>query len=278
MQLTGCVTAGLANLVSRTSQVELQKDIPYGDSERQNFDLYLPKSPVSATTPVIVYFYGGGWTSGEKTMYRFLGRKLASMGYIVAIPDYRLYPMVTYPGFVQDCALAVKGIASRLQQPVYAPLKPDPEMILAGHSAGAYNSAMLTLDNQWLADYFPADTKIIKAWVGIAGPYDLYPIELKKVQPVFHHPNYPAGSNPVALVQDKLPPILLIAPEKDKVVNTERNTYQLADLLKQQNSDVHLVTVEGTNHVSIVANITPLLLSNKAFLDPMNTFINDLYE
>src|SRR3546814_6029790 len=39
-----------------------------------------------------LFFYGGSWNRGDKSEYEFVGRRLASMGYITAVPNYRLYP------------------------------------------------------------------------------------------------------------------------------------------------------------------------------------------
>ena len=78
-------------------------DIAYGDLARQHLDIYSPSEPAPGR-PVVVFFYGGSWQEGNKDGYRFVGQALASRGITAVIPDYRLYPQVTFPGFIEDGA------------------------------------------------------------------------------------------------------------------------------------------------------------------------------
>ena len=121
------------------------RGVAYGPDARQQLDVYAPPSP-QGPAPVVVFFYGGGWNSGSRSDYGWAAQALASRGFLVIVPDYRLVPAVVYPGFVEDCALAVRwaqdhagrygGDADRL--------------LLAGHSAGAYMALMLALDDDFL--------------------------------------------------------------------------------------------------------------------------------
>ncbi len=62
----------------------------------------------------------------------------------MAVADYRLYPQVRYPAFLADGALAVRWLRAELARRE----APDARLFLMGHSAGAYNAAMLALDPQ----------------------------------------------------------------------------------------------------------------------------------
>lgn len=116
----------------------VRRNLAYRPGPRGRMDLYLPRQAQGA--PLVVFFYGGSWQEGDKAMYRFVGAALAARGCMVAIPDYRLYPQVRFPEFLEDCAAAT-AFARRL-----APAAP---LVLMGHSAGAYNAAMLALDAQF---------------------------------------------------------------------------------------------------------------------------------
>lgn len=274
--VSACSPLGLANTAAKIYPLHVQRDLAYGDKARQNYDLYLPKTAKASKTPVIVFFYGGSWNSGEKSDYEFVGRRLSNAGYIVAVANYRLYPEVTYPDFVQDSAKAVSAVQKELRQVQYQSWHPDKQAILMGHSAGAYNAAMLALDDRWLAAE-GADRRVsIKGWIGMAGPYDLYPIVLKDVQPVFHHPNYPKHSNPVDFATGSDIPALLIAPEDDDVVNTARNTYALGKVLKDTGSKTKVVTVAGTTHAMLVGTLSPILFFKGSSMVPIKDFINSL--
>ena len=73
---------------------------------RQALDVYRPLG--AGPHPVIVFFYGGGWECGERGQYRFVAETLTRHGYVVVIPDYRVYPEVRFPAFIEDGARAVR--------------------------------------------------------------------------------------------------------------------------------------------------------------------------
>jgi acetyl esterase/lipase len=84
-------------------------DQNYGDGARQKLDVYAP--PAASGLPVIVFIYGGSWSSGDKSDYAFAGAALASQGFVTVIPDYGLVPEVRFPGFIEDCSRAVRWAA-----------------------------------------------------------------------------------------------------------------------------------------------------------------------
>jgi acetyl esterase/lipase len=83
--------------------------VSYGPAAQQALDVYVPDdAPENA--PVLVHFYGGGWNSGTRKGYGFLGKAFASRGIITVIPDYRPHPEGRYPGFLEDSAAAVAWV------------------------------------------------------------------------------------------------------------------------------------------------------------------------
>ena len=120
--------------------------------------------------PVLVFFYGGGWANGNRSDYGFVAKAFAARGYVVVLADYRLVPQVRFPSFVQDAAAAVRWTHDNI-----ARYGGDPDRIaVAGHSAGAYLAVMLALDGRYLKAA-GADPSVVKAAIGLAGPYDFYP-------------------------------------------------------------------------------------------------------
>ena len=111
-----------------------------GASRGRRSTSYAPvRRSAGVKLPVIVFFYGGSWSSGTKDGYGFAGRALAAQGFVVAVPDYRLVPAVRFPAFLEDGAAAVRWVRAHA-----ADFGGDGErIVLAGHSAGAYNAAML---------------------------------------------------------------------------------------------------------------------------------------
>ena len=102
----------------------------------------LPRAAAAKSRPVILFFYGGSWNSGRRQGYAFAARALAARGFVVIVPDYRLVPDAVYPDFLRDCAAAVRWA----RRNAGAHGGDGERIVLVGHSAGAYNAAMLALD------------------------------------------------------------------------------------------------------------------------------------
>ena len=126
----------------------LGQAIPYADGDRMKLDIYGPKDP-KGPAPVVMFIYGGSWKQGQRQDYQFVGRALAANGFVVVIPDYRLYPEVTYPSFLEDLANAAKWIQDNIGS--YG--GDTSRFFIAGHSAGAYNAVMLGLEKSFFREY-----------------------------------------------------------------------------------------------------------------------------
>jgi acetyl esterase/lipase len=245
--LSGCSSSALLHAFVPTDTYRALPEQAYGPDPRHRLDLYLPTSS-AAPAPLVVFFYGGSWTRGERADYRFVGEALAARGMAVAVVDYRLSPQVRYPAFLEDCALAVRWARDHAGQ---HGANPD-RLFLMGHSAGAYNAAMLALDPRWLggAGLSPAQ---LAGWIGLAGPYDFLPIKVPDVQQAFDWPRTPADSQPLFHARRASPPALLLAAASDDTVNPLRNTDALARHLAGQGVRVESALLEGVGHVTILA-------------------------
>src|SRR5687768_4052949 len=172
--LAGCSPAGLLNGISRVSgdgnSRLAVRGAAYGPLPRNKLDVWVPASPPDGPLPVVIFFYGGGWVSGDRGDYGFAGRAFAAQGFVTIVADYRLVPEVRFPAFLQDGALAVKWARDNV-----ARYGGDPGRIsLAGHSAGAYQAAMLALDRRYLRAA-GVDPAIVRAAALLAAPTDFYP-------------------------------------------------------------------------------------------------------
>ena len=124
----------------------LVQDQIYDEKLGLGLNIWTPDNGVTKPLPVIVFIYGGGWRDGAKDQYAFTGRALANRGFMVVLPDYRLFPKTRFPGFLEDSAKALAWVDDNIGQ-----LGGDTRRIfLSGQSAGAYNAMMLALDPQWL--------------------------------------------------------------------------------------------------------------------------------
>ena len=244
-------------------------NVAYGPLPRQQLDVYTPRSAAPAGGhPVVVFFYGGSWNRGERADYRFVGEALAARGVITLVADYRLYPEVRYPDFLADSALA---LAYGLREA--GALGGNPQRVFVmGHSAGGYNAAMLALDAARLAPtgHSPAE---LAGWIGLAGPYDFLPITNPDAQPVFFHPNYPPGSQPLTWATRSAPRSFLGAAATDSLVNPQRNTVQLAQRLRDAGVSVDLHLYARVNHLTLAGAMAPALSWLAPVTDDVVAFI-----
>jgi acetyl esterase/lipase len=246
--------AGIANafspvalfgtLVPKDGGVTATTDIPYGAIERQKLDIYRPEGG-TGPYPVIYFSYGGGWEGGEKADYRFLGQAFAAQGYVVVVADYRLVPEVVYPDFVEDNALAIAWVQQSIAQ-----FGGDPEqLVLMGHSAGAYNVMMIGM-----VEAFGIPRSSIKGIVGLSGPYDFYPFDVSQSVNAFGGFAEPEQTQPVNLISDDLPPVFLGHGDQDRTVLL-RNSVALAEGMTAAGNQVTVKVYEGANHADTLITI-----------------------
>lgn len=228
----------------------LGQGIAFADGDRKKLDIYGPENP-TGPAPIVMFIYGGSWKQGDKEGYEFVGRALAAQGFVVVIPDYRLYPEVTYPDFLTDNAQAVKWIQDNIGS--YG--GDTSRFFIAGHSAGAYNAVMLGIEKSFLREFNV--TMPIKGIAAISGPYDFYPFEYDEVRNTFGNTDNPEGTQPVNLITSDQPPILLISGKSDPIVRVQ-NTEHLAEKLRASGDWVTEKYYDNVGHMEPVFAIGAL--------------------
>ncbi|HVW92925.1 MAG TPA: alpha/beta hydrolase [Devosia sp.] len=219
--------------------------ISYADGARHKLDIYVPKAPGAGKAPVLFFIYGGGWDHGDRGDYQFVGNAFASRGFVVVIADYRLYPDAKYPGFLDDCAQALRWVQDHI-----ADYGGDTDrLFLAGHSAGAYNAVMLAVDPSFLHD--AGVTMGIRGVAALSGPYDFYPFEYDEVRNSFGSAPSPEGTQPINLVTADDPPMFLAAGTHDPIVRIQ-NSQNLAKKLRAAGDWVTEKYYDGFGHMEVV--------------------------
>lgn len=241
------------------------RDLAYGEGPRRKLDVYAPTERQSAL-PVIVFIYGGSWSSGGKDDYEFLGAALASRGFVTVLPDYRLVPEVRFPGFLEDCAAAVRWVEDHVSEYGGDPRR----VVLVGHSAGAYNAIMLAL----AGDYLRAagvDANVVRGAIGLAGPYDFIPFDVDATRNAFGEAPDPVLTQPVHFARADAPPLLLLWGEDDTTVGP-RNLESLARLQRAAGGSVETKIYEHVDHVGILLALSRPFRGRAPVLDDVTTF------
>jgi acetyl esterase/lipase len=220
-------------------------DLRYGQHPAQKLEMFLPQG-AKGTLPVLVFIHGGSWASGDPHDYRFIARTFCAQGFAVVLAGYRLYPQARFPAMLEDGAATLRWVHDHA-----AKLGGDPARVaLMGHSAGAYNVTMLTLDPQWLAGV-GLDGSAIRGTVALAGPFDFLPFDSDATINAFGKAADLAQTQPINFVRRDAPPLLLVTGDADTRVRP-RNSRRLAQRLTQAGVPNQPVLLEGVTHEKII--------------------------
>ena len=267
--LTACSPLSVLNASVPADSYTVETDIAFGDGARDRLDVYEPAKPDPDGT-VVVFFYGGSWKRGDRADYRFMGEAFASQGYVTVVPDYRLYPEVRFPAFVEDAADAVRWVHRNIA--LYGG-NPD-RIVLAGHSAGAHIAALLALDTRYLgrAGVPPSS---VKGLIGLAGPYAFDPRRYRSTRPIFASAVDPFDTRPINFVRPGAPPALLLHGQGDTVVRPS-NSERLATALRASGVEVSYLPRPGVGHIRILLNFAAPFRSEDSPLRRAVEFIQQL--
>lgn len=244
----------------------VEKDLPYGPEARQKLDIYTPKTG-EAPHKVVVFFYGGRWEGGAKADYKFVAADFAERGYVVVIPDYRLYPQVKFPTFVEDGAAAVAWTIDRV-----ALYGGDPKAInIAGHSAGAHIGSLIVSDERYLKA-LNKDAHNIKSFVGLAGPYSFTPDEADLMDmfgPPANYPNMQAST----FIDGREPPMLLLYGADDTIVKSI-NHERMVKAGEAKGGNITAKIYPGLTHISILGALSWYNPRKASVLQDMDAFFS----
>ena len=231
--------------------------VRFDADDKLSLDVYRP-AVAHEPAPVVVFFYGGSWTSGERAYYRFVGQALAQRGMLVLIPDYRKAPAHPFPAFMLDAAKATAWSRAHAKE-----FGGDPARIyLMGHSAGAHIAALLATDGRFLGKHGmkPRD---LAGVIGLAGPYDFLPLTEPAVMQALGPASGWPQTQPVNFVDGDEPPFLLLQGDRDTRVDPA-NSQRLAARLRDRGDTVTVTMVPGVGHLGLVngfysAKLSPVL-------------------
>jgi acetyl esterase/lipase len=257
--------AMLLNLTVPRAGYRMHRNLAYGEGPRQSFDLYLPEK-ISSPAPVLLFFYGGAFRAGRKSEYRIVGEAFASRGIVVAVADYRIHPEGRFPDFLQDGAAALAAVHARITE-----FGGDPARIfLAGHSAGAYISVMLTANPAFL-QAANGDPSWICGVIAMAGRYHEIPLGDATGVKIFGGPAR-AETRPASFIDGKRPPMQLLAGADDSPEVLESH-HSLAAHLREHGSAVEEITYPGIGHMGIMLVLAPKFRGRAPVRDDIARFV-----
>jgi acetyl esterase/lipase len=218
---------------------------PGFNPQKHILDVFSPQGLTHA--PVLLFIHGGGWRSGDKNIYPFVGRTFARQGLVTVNISYRLTPEVQHPGHIQDVARAFAWIYKNIAQYGGNPS----QIFVTGHSAGGHLTALLALNKKYLQAE-GLSTDLIKAALPISGVFNLGNLGLNEV--FTSDPEIRRDASPIAHVGEKQPPFFLIYAQND-LPTLDAQAIELAKLLQQKGTEANILMVPNRDHISIIGSI-----------------------
>ncbi|HJR93409.1 MAG TPA: alpha/beta hydrolase [Acidimicrobiia bacterium] len=160
----------LMPFVLRPRQVQRVRNVSYGDAGRHNLlDIYFHRSQPEGA-PVLVYFHGGGFYGGRKSIEgRALLFRLARRGWVTISANYRLRPHAGFSEHLVD----VKKVVAWVREHGHEYGADPSTLFLSGGSAGGTLSSIAALtqnDPRYQPGFEEAETSV----TGVASLYGWY--------------------------------------------------------------------------------------------------------
>ena len=233
-------------------RVQVSRDIPYSPGQDMCADIYAPVD-INKSTPLVVFFYGGRWRQGRKQDYLFVAHALATHGVCCVLPDYRRFPEVQFPVFIEDGAKALAWAASNIEG--FGGTADN--VFVMGHSAGAHIASMIAL-NSGYRQPFDNTNSTLRGLIGLSGPYDFLPMRNDDVIEVFGDKATSMESQPIHYASADAPPSLLVTSKQDIIV-CPRNAHRLAEALTNHGVSVETSVFSNLTHTgTLLALAAPL--------------------
>lgn len=244
---------------SQEIQYETKENIPYYNAainqaneyinKRCVLDIYYPKNVKDF--PTIVWFHGGGLTGGKKD----IPTQLMEKGVCIVAVNYRLYPKVKAPLYIDDAASAVSWVFKNV-----ADLGGDPSLIfVSGHSAGGYLASMIGLDRSWLNKY-DIDADKIAGLIPFSG-HTITHFTVREERGIPGTQPIVDSLAPLYHVRPDAPPLLLITGDRELELlgRYEENAYLMRMMKIAGHKETTLYELDGYGH-GMTEPAFPLLL------------------
>ncbi len=269
--LSGCTNAAMdaVNALVPSGSYRLDAGLPYGSDPRQILDVYRPKADGQGVRPVVLFFYGGSWKFGSRTQYKFLGEAFASHGIVTVIADYRVYPAVKFPAFVNDGAHALQWVRTHIE--AYG--GNGRGIYLMGHSAGAHIAALVALDPSYAAA--AGAENAVHGFIGLAGPYAFHPEQTENVRDVFLGTGDLERARPINYARGGKDLAVFLAHGRADTTVLPANTEQLTSQINAYGGSARAVFYDDIGHIGIMAAFARPFRKRAPVLNDVVKFIQE---
>lgn len=218
-------------------------------NERCVLDIYYPENLENYAT--IIWFHGGGLTTGEK----FILESMKKNQIAIVSPNYRLYPKVKAPVYIEDAAAAVAWVFENIDR-----FGGDTSKIfISGHSAGGYLASMVGLDKRWLADH-NIDANKIAGLIPFSG-HTITHFTVREERGIPGTRPIVDDLAPLYHVRADAPPLILITGDRELELlgRYEENAYMYRMMKVAGHTNTKILELDGYDHGMVYPAI-PILV------------------
>lgn len=215
---------------------------PYPQDEYKKnrciLDLYFPKDKKNFST--IVWFHGGGLMKGKKE----LPEQLKNQGMAIVGVNYRMYPKILSPVYIQDAAAAVAWVFNNISK--YGGDKS--KIFISGHSAGGYLTSMVGLDKRWLNEH-NIDANNIAGLIPFSG-HTITHFTVRKERGIDKTKIIVDDMAPLYHIRKDAPPLFLITGDRELEMlgRYEENAYMYRMMKVVGHKETKLQEIKNIGH------------------------------
>ncbi len=236
-------SANVTTYIQENDILYRQRDITEYMRERCKLDIYYPKNSRGFST--VVWFHGGGLRAGNKS----IPETLKESGLAVVTVNYRLFPKVKCPAYIDDAAAAVAWVFHNIEK-----YGGDPNKIfVSGHSAGGYLTSMIGLDKSYLKKY-NIDANSIAGLIPFSG-HTITHFTVREERGISGTQVVVDEFAPIFHIRKDAPPLLLITGDREMEMlgRYEENAYMYRMMLVIGHENTELYELDGFNHGGMAA-------------------------
>ncbi len=232
-------------------------------SERCVLDIYYPKNTKEYAT--IVWFHGGGLTGGNKA----IPEALKEEGVCIVAVNYRLYPKVKSPVYIEDAAAAVAWVFNNIGDYGGDPSK----IFISGHSAGGYLTMMVGMDKRWLGSN-NINANRIAGLIPFSG-HTITHMTVRKERGIANTQPVVDDLAPLFHVRADAPPLLLITGDRELEMlgRYEENAYMMRMMKVAGHKATKIYELDGYGH-GMTHPAFPLLMKEiRSIVESKNQYL-----
>jgi acetyl esterase/lipase len=271
LEATRKLIAPLHNIVEPPLDVDVIREVEYGDHDRQRLDIFTSSQNRNHNKPLLIFVHGGGFIAGDKhtpgtPFYDNIAIWAVRNGFNAVNMTYRLAPNFQWPSGIEDIRAVVELIKHKGFEFGIGASK----LFLMGQSAGAAHAASYVAH----PEFYSPHTHELKGLILLSGLYNFASLKASPLERSYIGDDpalYASRSSLAGLLASNVPMLLTLA-EMDPPI-FEKQTLELMNALHEKHQQLpRFVHMIGHNHLSVALYLG---LEDDLLAPQLRNFIRD---